>query len=222
MESAQTFSFIDSTLGKKVVMAVSGFVLFGFALAHMAGNLQVYLGPDALNAYGASLHALLHGTGLWIARLTLLGAVAAHIWAAVSLAGRNRGARQERYKVNAPRASTYASRTMIWSGPLLLLFIVYHLLHFTTGHVHPRFQEGDVYQNLVIGCQQPAVAGFYIVAMVALGLHLYHGVWSLMQSLGLAHSRWNPLRHSVATFFAAVIVVGNISFPVAVLTGFVK
>ena len=111
---------------------------------------------------------------------------------------------------------------MVWSGPLLLLFIVYHLLHFTTGHVHPRFQEGDVYQNLVVGFQQPAVAGFYIISMIALGLHLYHGVWSLMQSLGLAHSRWNPLRHSVATFFAAVIVVGNISFPVAVLTGFVK
>jgi succinate dehydrogenase / fumarate reductase cytochrome b subunit len=224
MEKAAPASraFIDSTIGKKVVMAVTGIVLVGFVVGHMIGNLQVYLGPEALNEYSVSLHALFHGAGLWIARGGLLLAVVLHIWAAASLWGQNKGARQHRYKMFSPRASTYASRTMYWSGPILLLFIVYHLLHFTFGTVHPDFREGDVYRNFVVGFQQPAVSAFYILAMLALGLHLYHGVWSLLHTLGLAHPRWNAARHSLATFVAAAVVIGNISFPVAVLTGFVK
>ena len=215
-------TFLDSTIGRKVVMAVTGVALIGFVVVHMLGNLQVYLGPEAINQYGASLRALGHGTALWIARGGLLAAVGLHIWAAASLWSRNKGARPQRYKMWSPRASTYASRTMYWSGPILLLFIVYHLLHFTTGTVHPDFREGDVYRNFVVGFQQPAVSAFYIVGMLALGLHLYHGVWSLMHTVGLAQPRWNVLRHSVATFIAALVVVGNITFPVAVLTGFIK
>lgn len=222
MEKAASPTFLDSTIGKKVVMAVTGIVLFGFVVGHMLGNLQVYLGPEAINQYGESLRAILHGAGLWLARGGLLVAVGLHIWSAIALAGKNRSARPVRYKMWQPRASSYASRTMYWSGPLLALFIVYHLLHMTTGTVHPDFHPGDVYRNFVVGFSQPAVSAFYIVAMIALGLHLYHGVWSLLHTLGLAHPRWNPLRHSIATFFAAAIVIGNISFPVAVLAGVIK
>lgn len=221
-KAAASPTFLDSTIGKKVVMAVTGIVLFGFVLGHMLGNLQVYLGPEALNAYAESLRTLLHGAGLWIARAVLLLSVGLHIWSAAGLWQKNRSARPIRYKMFAPRASSFASRTMYWSGPLLALFIIYHLLHFTLGTVHPDFRPGDVYRNVVVGFQQPAAAVFYIVAMLALGLHLYHGVWSLLHTLGLAHPRWNPLRHTLATFFAAAVVIGNISFPVAVLTGFIK
>jgi succinate dehydrogenase / fumarate reductase, cytochrome b subunit len=222
MEQTASSTFLTSTIGKKVVMAVTGLMLFGFVVGHMVGNLQVYLGPEAMNAYAASLRQLGHGTALWIARGGLLAALAAHVWAAVSLALANRGARKQRYKVYHPRASTYASRTMYWSGPLIFLFVGYHLLHLTTGNVHPDFHEGDVYRNFIVGFSQPAVSAFYIAAMLALGLHMYHGVWSLLHTLGLAHARWNPLRQSLATFVAAAVVVGNVSFPVAVMTGFIR
>lgn len=222
MEKAASATFVGSTIGKKVVMALSGIALFGFVIAHMIGNLQVYLGAEALNAYSVSLHSLGHGAGLWVARAGLLGAVLAHIGSAFSLWQKNKGARKVRYKMFAPRASSYASRTMYVSGPIVLAFIVFHLLHLTAGTVHPSFVSGDVYHNVVSGFAKPAASVFYIVAMLALGFHLYHGVWSLLQTLGLAHARWNHLRHGAATLFAAVVVIGNISFPVAVLTGFVK
>lgn len=222
MENAAPATFAGSTIGKKVTMAISGIVLFGFVIGHMIGNLQVYLGPRDLNAYSETLHALGHGAGLWVARGVLLGAVGAHIGAAMALWQRNAGARKARYKVFAPRASSYASRTMYVSGPILLLFVVFHLLHLTTGTVHPSFVSGNVYHNFVTGFAQPAASVFYIAAMLALGLHLYHGVWSLLHTLGLAHPKWNNARHAAATLFAAVVVVGNISFPVAVLTGFLK
>jgi succinate dehydrogenase / fumarate reductase cytochrome b subunit len=222
MEKALSPTFFDSTIGKKVVMAVTGIILFGFVVVHMLGNLQVYLGPEAINNYGASLRTLGHGGAIWVARSTLLLAVGLHIWAAVALARRNMAARGTRYKMFQPRASTYASRTMYWSGPILFLFIVYHLLHLTTGTVHPSFHEGEVYRNFIVGFQQPAASGVYIAAMMALGLHMYHGVWSLLHTLGLAHARWNRLRHGFATVIALVVVLGNISFPVAVLTGLLK
>jgi len=214
-------TFFGSSIGKKVVMAATGFVLFGFVVGHMLGNLQVYLGPEALNAYGEALRHILHGTGLWIARGGLLVAVFLHIWAATSLTLTNLAARPVGYREWQARESTYASRTMVWSGPILLVFILYHLAHFTTGSVHPDFIEGDVFHNLVVGFMNPWASGFYILAMVALGLHLYHGVWSMLQTLGLSHERWNPLRRLVAGAFTALVVVGNISIPVAVLTGYV-
>jgi succinate dehydrogenase / fumarate reductase cytochrome b subunit len=215
-------SFVGSTIGKKVVMALSGIVLVGFVIGHLAGNLQVYLGPHALNEYSVSLHEMLHGAGLWIARAGLLVAVGLHIWAATSLTLAERGARPEGYRAVRHRESTYASRTMIWSGPILLLFIVYHLLHLTLGVVHGSFIEGDVYHNVVAGFSVWPVSLFYILAMLALGLHLRHGVWSMLQTLGLSHPRWNGLRSAFATAVALVVVVGNISMPVAVLAGLVK
>jgi len=215
------FDFIRSSVGRKAVMAASGLVLFGFVVAHMIGNLQVYLGRDVLNAYGLSLRALGHGAGLWIARLGLLGAVAAHIWSATSLTLQNRAARPVGYRERENLESTYASRTMRWSGVILLLFVVYHLMHFTFGNVHPSFREGDVYHNFIAGFQVPWVSAFYILAMLALGLHLWHGVWSMLQTVGLSHARYNHLRKAFATLITVVVVAGNISFPLAVLTGLI-
>jgi succinate dehydrogenase / fumarate reductase cytochrome b subunit len=216
--------FLRSSLGLKIVMALTGVVLFGFVVAHMIGNLQVYLGPEAFNAYAASLRAIGHGAALWVVRAALLVAVALHIWSAWRLTLLNRAARPVGYRKVERRESTYASRTMRWSGVILLLFIVYHLLHFTFGAraVHPRFVHSDAFHNFVTGFQDPLVSGFYILAMLVLGFHLYHGAWSFMQTLGLSHPRYNHLRHAFASLITVVVVAGNISFPVAVLAGLVR
>jgi succinate dehydrogenase / fumarate reductase cytochrome b subunit len=215
-------SFLRSSLGLKILMALSGLALFGFVIAHMVGNLQAFLGPEALNGYAEKLRLV--PSLLWAARLGLLAAVLVHIWSAWRLTLMNRAARPQGYREHAWRESTYASRTMRWSGVLLLLFIVYHLLHFTFGAraVHPHFVPGDVFHNFVTGFQNPLVSLAYIVAMLFLGLHLYHGAWSFLQTLGLSHPRYNPLRHAFATFVTVVVVAGNISFPVAVLAGVIR
>lgn len=211
--------FLRSTIGRKIVMAVTGVVLVGFVVAHMSGNLLVYVGPAAMNEYSEFLHHFLHGAGLWIARGVLLLAVALHIWAATSLTLESRAARPEGYRMKEVRESTYASRTMAWSGPILLLFIVYHLLHLTTGTVHPEFVAGDVYRNFINGFKVVPASAFYILAMLALGLHLYHGIWSMLQSLGLSHPRHNHLRKALAVVLTLAVVGVNISFPLAVLAG---
>jgi succinate dehydrogenase / fumarate reductase cytochrome b subunit len=210
---------LASSIGKKAVMAVTGFVLFGFVVGHMLGNLQVYLGAHAMNEYARLLRELLHGTGLWIVRGVLLACVALHIWAAASLTLANRAARPVGYRSQQWTESSYASRTMRWSGVILLLFIVYHLMHLTLGNVHPSFEEGNAYHNFIAGFQQPLASAFYIAAMLCLGLHLYHGVWSMLQTLGLSHPRYDRLRHAFATLISVVVVAGNISFPLAVLAG---
>lgn len=217
MATAASPGFYGSSIGKKVVMAASGAVLFGFVLAHMVGNLQVYLGPAALNGYADKLRQV--PALLWAARLGLLAAVLLHIWSAWSLTRLSRAARPVAYRARESRESTYASRTMRWGGVILLLFIVYHLMHLTFGNAHPSFVHGDVFHNFVVGFQSVAVSGFYIAAMIALGFHLYHGVWSMMQTLGLSHPRYDRLRHAFATLVAVVVVAGNVSFPLAVLTG---
>jgi succinate dehydrogenase cytochrome b subunit len=215
-------SFLGSTIGKKVVMALTGVVLVGFVVAHMAGNLQLYLGPEVLNAYGHALRELLHGAGLWIARAVLLACVGLHVWAATSLTLQSRAARPVGYRQQSWTESTYASRTMRWSGPILLLFILYHLAHFTLGNAHPQFVEGDVFHNVVTGFHVGPVVFFYVVAMLALGLHLYHGIWSMLQTLGLSHPRYNPVRHGLSTLVTLAVVGGNLSFPLAVYFGFVS
>jgi len=219
---SQAPGFLGSSIGRKVVMAVTGLILFGFVLGHMIGNLQVYLGPEALNHYGVLLRQLLHGAGLWVVRAVMLTAVSLHIWAATSLTLESRRARPEGYREQKWKESTYASRTMRWGGVILLLFVIYHLLHFTTGTVHPDFVEGDIYHNFVTGFQSVPVSLAYILAMVALGLHLRHGVWSMFQTLGVSHPRYIRIAHAAAWIFAIIIVAGNISFPVAVLAGIVK
>ena len=213
-------SFLSSSIGRKVVMALTGLVLFGYVVVHMLGNLQLYLGPQALNAYAVKLREM--PALLWGVRGLLLVSVALHVWAAASLTRTNMAARGVGYRERRNRESTYASRTMRWSGVILLLFIVYHLLHLTLGTVHPGFVPGDVYHNVVRGFQMGIAPFFYVLAMLALGLHMYHGVWSLMQTVGLSHPRYDRLRYAFAAFITALVVLGNLSFPIAVMTGLLK
>jgi succinate dehydrogenase / fumarate reductase cytochrome b subunit len=216
-------AFVASTIGRKVVMAATGLVLCGFVFVHMVGNLLVFL-PDheAINHYGRFLREMLHGGGIWAARGVLLAAVVFHIGAAWSLTRTNWKARPIAYKVVTPDASTYASRTMRWSGPILVLFIVYHLLHFTVGTVHPAFVDGDVYRNVIVGFSVWPVSVAYVIAMLALGLHLRHGAWSMLQTLGASHPRWNRVRGVAATVFTVAVVLGFISVPLAVVAGVLK
>lgn len=217
-------TFLGSSIGKKIVMAVTGLVLVLFVLGHMAGNLQIYLGAEALDGYSVFLHHLLHGGGLWIARAVLLAAAALHIWAAVSLTRQNATARPVAYRQVHHERSTWASRYMRVTGFVVLFFLVFHLLNLTTGQWHPggAFVKGAVYANLVSTFQVKWVSALYIVAMIALAGHLSHGIWSLMQTLGWNHPRYNALRKQIAWALTLAVVAANISFPVAVLAGFVR
>jgi succinate dehydrogenase / fumarate reductase cytochrome b subunit len=212
--------FYTSTTGKKAAMAVSGCILFLFVVAHLIGNLQIYEGPDKLNRYAVFLRS--EPALLWAARIVLLAMVVLHIWSAMQLAARNIGARPVGYQKKKATGSSYASRTMYWSGPIILAFVIYHLLDFTFGQVNPHYQPGNVYGNVVASFQLLPVAAFYIIAMLLLCLHLYHGLWSMFQSLGIAHPRYTPMLRRGAAVVATLIAVGNISIPVAVLAGWVR
>jgi succinate dehydrogenase / fumarate reductase cytochrome b subunit len=212
--------FYTSTTGKKAAMAVSGCILFLFVVAHLIGNLQIYEGPDKLNRYAVLLRT--EPALLWAARIVLLAMLVLHIWSAMQLAARNIGARPVGYQKKKATGSSYASRTMYWSGPIILAFVIYHLLDFTFGQVNPHYQPGNVYGNVVASFQLIPVAGFYIIAMLLLCLHLYHGLWSMFQSLGIAHPRYTPMLRRAAAMVATLIAVGNISIPVAVLSGWVR
>jgi succinate dehydrogenase / fumarate reductase cytochrome b subunit len=213
--------FWDSANGKKAVMAVTGAMMFGFVLLHMAGNLQIFEGPDQFNKYAQLLRTL--PEALWAARLALLAAVAAHTVAAIQLALRNRRARPVAYSKKEAIASTYASRTMYWSGPIVLAFVIYHLLHFTFGITGvPEFIEGDVYHNVVNGFQNPIIAAWYVLAMLLLCLHLQHGISSMFQTLGISHPRYTPWFKKAAALLAIVIFVGFISVPLSVVLGYVQ
>lgn len=219
--------FWRAAIVKKAVMAVTGIILFGFVLTHMVGNLKLYAGEEAMDKYGEWLRVvgspgLPEGGALWLARVVLLAAVVLHIWAAWSLNRMNRRARPDAYKKQDYTAASYASRTMRWGGILILLFIIYHILHFTTGQAHPDFLPGRPYHNLIAGFSKPLVSIFYIAANLALGFHLYHGLWSMFQSLGWNNPKFNAWRRHFATAFAVIITLGNISFPIAVMTGLVR
>ena len=213
-------AFWDSSVGKKAVMAVTGIIGVLFVIGHMVGNLQVFQGADRLNAYGHLLHGPLNEL-VWGARVVLLLALVLHVVAAWQLTMRNRAARPMEYAVRTPQVSTLASRTLRWGGVLLLAFIIYHLLDLTIGTVNPAFQEGDVYANLLGSLQRPLIAVFYIVAMAALALHLYHGAWSSMRTLGVAQASASPLKRRAAVAIAIVIAVGFAVVPLAVLLGIV-
>lgn len=219
--------FYRSAIGKKAMMAVSGIILFGFVFVHMAGNLKLYMGAESMNYYGEWLRevgapALPRGVSLWLARLVLLGAVIVHIDAAVKLTIMNRKARPHDYKRRDTVQASYAARTMRWGGVIVLLFVIYHLMHFTWGNAHPDFRPGEPYHNAVVGFSSPLISLFYIVANVALGLHLYHGLWSMFQSLGWNHPKFNRWRRNFAIAFALIVTLGNVSFPIAVLAGIVR
>ena len=216
-----------SAVGKKAVMAATGIILFGFVLGHLLGNLKLYLGPEALNSYSRFLRTagepvVPANVLLWAVRFVLIAAVVLHAWAAWQLSRASRAARPDAYVAGTRIHTTYASRTMRWGGVIILLFVIYHLLHLTWGTVHPAFVPGDVYHNVVTGFQVWWVSLFYIAAQVALGFHLYHGLWSMFQSLGWSHPRFDLWRNGFAHAFAWLITLGNVSFPVAVLSGLVR
>jgi succinate dehydrogenase / fumarate reductase cytochrome b subunit len=215
----QAVGFLSSTLGKKILMAATGIILFGFVVGHMLGNLQIYLGAEQLNAYAHLLQA--NKPFLWSFRLVMLFCVSVHIIAAVQVWLRNRAARPVKYRVFRPPAVDYAARTMAWGGPIIALFIVYHLLDFTVGTANPDFIRGDVYHNVIASFSNPLIAGVYIVANLLLAFHLYHGLWSLFQTMGWDHARYGLFRRVPAVLFAFLIGAGNISIPLAVLTGIV-
>ena len=209
-----------TTIGKKILMAVSGLALFGFLVTHLAGNLLVFAGPEAINAYS---HALWSRPGLlWAARSGLLVFLLIHVITTIQLYQINKAARGRDYAVKENPATTYAARTMILGGPLLFLYIVYHLLHFTFGSAHPDFIHGDPYHNVMVAFQNPLVTGVYVLAMLILGMHLRHGLWSFMQTLGLNHPSYNDLREKFA-FWATVIMIGGyLSIPLAVALGVLR
>jgi succinate dehydrogenase / fumarate reductase cytochrome b subunit len=215
-------TFLGSTVGRKAVMAVTGLIMIGFVFVHMIGNMQLYLGPEALNHYAVFLHTFLHGGGIWVFRAVMVTAVVLHAWMATTLTLDSWAARPKGYRLWEAKESTYASRTLRWGGVMLALFIVYHLLHFTIGSAHPDFQSGDVYHNVVAGFHVWYASAVYIAAMLVLGLHLDHGLWSLFQTLGLQHPRYKRYVRLFSHGFALLIVAGNISFPIAVLTGVVR
>ena len=220
----------STMVGKKVVMAVTGAVLVAFVVGHMLGNLKIFLGAEAIDTYAIFLRTMGEplvpdSVLLWVVRIVLLTCVALHITAAVQLTRMNWAARPESYDTKQSIATTYAARTTRWSGAILVLFIVYHLLHLTAGRVGFRageFQHLSVYHNVVTGFSVWYVALFYVVAMACLCLHLDHGIWSALQTLGWNDARSTPLFRALSRVAALAVFLGFISVPVAVLAGWVR
>jgi succinate dehydrogenase / fumarate reductase cytochrome b subunit len=217
-----------SALGKKYAMAISGIIGMGYVLAHMIGNLKMFLGPEELDEYAewlrtGLLHPILPSTwALWIMRIVLIVALVVHLHAAYALTVVNRRARPVRYQSARDYVvANFASRTMRVSGIIVLIFLAFHLADLTWGWVNPDFVRGAVYRNVDASLSRWPVAAIYIVGNIALAIHLFHGAWSLFQSMGWNNPRFNALRRQFAVAFAAVILIGNVSMPVAVLAGIV-
>ena len=225
----------STAVGKKYVMAITGIIGILFVVAHMVGNLKMYLGVISeggervydIDIYGEFLRELLvpilpHGVFLWILRLGLIAALALHLHAAYTLTILNRHARPVKYQsARDYQVANFASRTMRWTGIIVVLFIAWHLADLTWGWMNPGFVKGAVYRNLDASLSRLPVAALYIVANIALGIHLFHGTWSLFQSIGWSSPRFNNWRRYLATGVATAVVVGNVSFPIAVLAGIV-
>ncbi len=218
---------LQSSIGAKAVMAVTGVMLVGFVVAHLAGNLLIFAGRDALNDYAEWLRSL--GGLLWLARLGLIGAVVLHIVSAIRIVRQNNAARPVAYRVVKPAVSNYATRTMQYSGFIVLAFIVFHLLHFTLGVVDPDAYQleqmvgesarHDVYNMVIAGFSVPAVAISYVVAMILLSMHLSHGITSMFQTLGFNHPKYQGLIEKAGPAIGIILALGYISIPAAVLFG---
>ncbi len=225
--------FYASSIGKKILVALTGLVLLGFVLGHMIGNLLIFVGKDAINEYGHLLQTALHGGGVWIARIGLLAAVIVHIVVTISLTRANRAARKDAYGKHKAQVSGKASQTMIWSGMTILAFIVYHLLHFTVrsekGYDAPAYKTAlhgeevhNVYKMVIDGFSSAPASIFYVIAMLLLSSHLSHGFSSLFQTLGISTDKTEPLFKKAGYAFAGLILVGNCSIVLAVWLGFVR
>lgn len=202
-------------------MGVTGLIGIGFVIAHMAGNLLTFRGAEAINAYAHFLAST--GELLWILRLILIASVILHVVAAYQLTMQNRAARPDGYVNREPQVSTWAARTMRWGGVLLLVFIVLHIMHFTNPGWRPQggFVKADVYTNIVTSFRVWWITLFYVAAMLALGLHLYHGAWSSVRSIGLSQPSERPLHRTVALAIAVIVWLGFTAVPVAVFAGLI-
>jgi succinate dehydrogenase / fumarate reductase, cytochrome b subunit len=210
-------AFWRSTIGKKVVMAVTGVIGIGFLISHVASNLLVFQGPEKINEYAVFLRSL--GPALLAARVVLVVAVVLHVIVALQLAARKRAARPVGYRKLRPQVTRLWDRTMFVGGLVLLAFIVFHLLHLTWGVVHPSFTHLDPYGNIVRGFREPWVVGVYVLGVLALGMHLAHGAWSSVRTLGVNRSTGQPLRRPIALVLAALLWLGFTIIPLAVLFG---
>jgi len=210
---------LTSSIGLKLAMALTGVILSLFVLGHMLGNLQAFQGAEAIDDYGRLLRK--EPALLWTARLGLLAAVGLHIYAYLALMKRNVQARPQGYREKKLREASYASRSMTITGPLILAFIIFHILHMTTGTVHSAFEEGAVYHNLATGLTG-LIGLIYILAMVMLSFHLWHGVWSMLVTLGLPEGRYGSIGRTAATIFTVVVIGGFIAIPLGVMAGFIK
>lgn len=213
----RAIAFYRSLVGKKVIMAVTGVLLFLFIVEHLVGNLLIFLGPKAFNDYAAFLKST--GELLWVARVVLLAALILHIWSAYQVTVAGWRARPVSYMVRKDTETNYAARTMIYSGPLIFLYVIYHLLMFTFLTTGPGYSKTDIYRNVVLAFHVPLIASVYIAAMLVLGFHLYHGTWSMLQTLGITYPEKSWLRWGLIPAVAVIIAAGFISIPVAVLAG---
>ena len=222
-----TLAIYRTTIGKKVIMAVTGLILVLFVITHMLGNLHAFEGAEELNHYGRFLReagapVLVNEQALWMLRIVLLVSAVLHIWSAVDLTRLDLASRPAGYRRKRMVSASLAARSMRIGGVLLAVFIVYHILHMTTGTVHPSFVEGDVYHNVVVAFRNPLVTLFYLLAMVALGFHLYHGVWSMFQTLGLNNRGRTRFFGGLATVTSVVVALGFVLVPLAVLFGLLR
>lgn len=213
-------AFWRSLVGKKVVMAVTGVILLLYIIGHLLGNLQIFEGPERLNAYAAFLKST--GELLWAVRIVLLVSLVLHVIASVQVSLASKRSRPADYVEKKSIETSYAARTMIWSGPLIFLYVVYHLAMFTFLVTGPGYSPTDVYRNEVQAFQVPAISAFYVVAIIFLGMHLYHGTWSMLHTLGASNPRYRVLRRTIAPIVAIAITVGYIAIPIAVLLGFIS
>ncbi len=212
--------FYDSTIGKKAVMAVTGLILFGFLIAHMLGNLQIFIGQSTMNHYAETLHG--NPPLLWSVRIVLLVSLLLHVWAWLARAKVKHPARPVAYVKTANVQAGLGSRTMSLSGPIILAFVIFHLLNLTSGTIHPRFVELRAYENLVNNFTVIPISLIYIVCMLLIGTHLSHGIWSMFQSVGFSHPRYTPMIRKFAAVFSWVLVGGFIAVPLSIIFGLVK
>ena len=213
--------FWTSSVGRKLLMALTGFAMIGFVTVHMIGNLTAWMGATAMNGYAHFLQTMAHEKGIWVFRSGLLAILLVHLWAATSLTLDNWAARPKGYRKQKLQA-TWASRSMRYTAFFLAAFVVYHLLHLTVGSVHPEFVHGKAFENFVHGFKDPVASSVYIIANFCLGLHIWHGVWSFSQTLGLAHPRYDACRRHLATLWAMAVTGVNILYPVAVMCDWIR
>lgn len=216
-----------TSIGRKLLMASASVLLFLYIVAHLAGNLKLFLGAEAFNHYAEWLRVVgeplfPEQSVLWIARVVLLAALFVHVGEYVVLWLQKRRARTTRYRKYDPQVFSWTSRAMMWGGIAIFGFVAFHILHLTTGDVHPDFVPGDAYSNVVAGFQSLPVTGIYFVGVIALGMHLYHGLWSALQTFGINNPKYNGYRRPAAGIIAVLITVGYLSIPLAVLTGVIS